>query len=116
MKKFLIFFMATVLNCQIALAENNLLNYGWWQTATIKDVQKEIANGTDVNAKNSDKKTVLMQAIHCGASPEIIKMLLDAGADVNIQNRYGATVLYSAVDSGRGLDVVKVLINADNPA
>ncbi|MBP5698504.1 MAG: hypothetical protein J6W96_03135 [Alphaproteobacteria bacterium] len=66
MKKFLIFFIALVLNCSLALAENNLLNYEWWETATVEDVQREIANEADVNAKDNNGETAWYRAAVIG--------------------------------------------------
>jgi ankyrin repeat protein len=51
-----------------------------------------LAKGADVNAKDGDGRTALMQAAREG-DIEIARILLAAGADVNAQDRRGQTAL-----------------------
>ena len=46
-----------------------------------------IAAGADVNAKNNDGTTALIEALSTDSlfSEDIAKLLIDAGADVNIK-------------------------------
>lgn len=110
MKKFLVLVMAVMLNCSSAWAENNLLDYDWWRHATVADVKKEIANGADVNAKDSNGDAVLIHAVKSYKKPEIIKILVDAGADVNAKDKLGRTALMWAIYSNN-TEIVKALID-----
>jgi ankyrin repeat protein len=57
-----------------------------------------LANGADVNTKDTRGGTLLMHAAIAG-NPEMMKLLIDAGADVNAKNSFGATALvWSAGD------------------
>ncbi len=70
----------------------NFLSGDWWKTATVADVEKEIQNGADVNAKNVYGYTVLMTAAQNTENPEIIAILIKHGANVNAKNKKGKTV------------------------
>ncbi|MDC0319277.1 ankyrin repeat domain-containing protein [Verrucomicrobia bacterium] len=55
----------------------------------IEVVKKQIASGTDVNAKNSGGWTPL----HSVATKEIAELLISRGADVNAKGKIGITPL-----------------------
>ena len=64
------------------------------------DVEKEaliklfLEHGADVNAKSRSGETVLCEAVKLAtlghASPDIVKLLLDAGADPSIVDSHGS--------------------------
>jgi ankyrin repeat protein len=82
---------------------------GFGNTALI---QKVIAHGADVNAKDVDGRTPLMLAAGSEySSPDTIQLLIDAGADVNAKSAGGETALDFAKRGGQAA-VVDVLIKA----
>lgn len=97
MKKIFALLTSLVISCNIAYASsNNLINHGWWKTATLEDVRKEIKNGADVNAKDSDNWSPILLAMRHTNSLEIVKTLIEAGADVNVKGEGGVTPLSAA--------------------
>ena len=56
-------------------------------------VQILLRYGAAVNAVELDGETALLAATAAGASPEVVRTLLDAGADINARNRTGLTPL-----------------------
>jgi hypothetical protein len=78
--------------------------------APIEQIQGMIANGANVNEKNSLGWTPLHAAVNF-AKIDIVRSLLDKQADVNAQDNAGKTPLYMAVESGQ-MEMVKLLINA----
>ena len=78
-------------------------------------VRKILAAGGNVNARDSDGATLLMQAAHLG-NLNAVNALIAAGADVNVSDAHGWTALMKAVynaELGKGFaDVVQVLIDA----
>ena len=107
MKKIFVLFIVLILNCNEVFASENFFNEDWWKTATVEDVEAEIANGADVNAKLAIG-TVLMVAVGVNKNPEVIKTLIDAGANVNVGGIYGITALMMADK----LEIVETLIKA----
>ena len=120
MKKIFVLFIVLILNCNEVFASENFFNEDWWKTATVEDVEAEIANGADVNAKDVLDKTkgftALMFAVALNENPEIIKVLINAGADVNAKTESGEikglTVLMLASGWNKNPEVIKILINA----
>lgn len=68
-----------------------------------------IAEGTDVNAAQSDGTTALLYAIHQG-DRELVEALVAAGADVNKRNDYGASTMSEAAMTG-DLDILSILLD-----
>src|SRR5690606_11224136 len=58
-------------------------------------VERFIAAGSDVTAREIDGTTLVMRAVH-GGHPDIVTALLAAGADATTVNEYGVTALYLA--------------------
>ena len=100
----------------------------WWGYKDV--VELLLANGADVNAKNTAGDTPLNVAVSAAASDyswqtegytDVAELLLANGADVNAENAHEWTPLHAAADAGyKGL--VKVLlangadVNAENNA
>lgn len=87
-----------------------MAGYHGWDSYLI---QKLIAAGADVNAKNYSQQTPLMRVIWSSSDAEVrvVKMLIDAGADVNTRDYQGDTALIEAVWQSSP-EVVKMLIDA----
>jgi ankyrin repeat protein len=62
-------------------------------------IKRLIEAGANVNAKNSDGTTALMEASSRGYT-EIMRLLIEAGADVNTQDKNGYTALMMATSNG----------------
>ena len=81
----------------------------------LEEVNKLIAAGANINAKNNDGWTPLANAVGC-SSTDITKKLIDSGADVNAKDNKGGTVLLHAVTSvginGLSPDNVKLILEA----
>ncbi|WP_300753001.1 ankyrin repeat domain-containing protein [uncultured Brachyspira sp.] len=73
-------------------------------------LQKLIDNGANVNYKNYDEKTALIEAADYN-NINAVKVLLKNNADVNVQNKYGMTALMWACRSGN-LEMTKMLLDA----
>ena len=81
------------------------------QTADIDRVERLLAAGADMNARDGKSWTGLMHAASLGYTL-IVESLLRAGADSEIRAVDGATALFMA--SARGhLEIVKMLLKAD---
>lgn len=81
----------------------------------LEEVNKLIAAGANINAKNNDGWTPLANAVGC-SSTDITKKLIDSGADVNAKDNRGVTVLSHAVMAvginGLSPDNVKLILEA----
>ena len=71
-------------------------------------VKLDLADGTDVNAKDDNGKTPLHNVAEEGHK-EIAELFIAAGADVNAKNNLGGTPLHEAAASGHK-EIVEVLI------
>jgi ankyrin repeat protein len=76
--------------------------------ADIAEVRKQLAAGSDVNAREADGTSALLWAAHQG-SPELVSLLLDAGADPNAANNFGVTPLLEASRYGDAATVEALL-------
>ena len=74
----------------------------------IEGVKKFIAEGGDVNIRDENGKTALMEASWLNR-PEIAKTLIKAGADVDLQNKEGWTAL---MEARYHPEIVELLIKA----
>ena len=75
-------------------------------------VQRELACGADVNAKNDHGGTPLHYAAYRNDNSAVIEALLEAGADVNAKNDDGNTPLHWAGFNENAV-VTEALLNAD---
>ena len=101
---------------------DKFLSSDWWRTATVEQVQTEIKNGADVNAKDKNGRTVLDIALYNSEDPRAIKTLLDAGADINGKSvedpdddfsEGNDPIVLSCLYCIRNPEIIKVLIDAD---
>jgi ankyrin repeat protein len=72
------------------------------------EVRDLIAQGADINTKNTAGKSVLMMAANLGNS-RIVDILLAEGADVNAKDNQESTALIAAAYQG-DLHIVKALV------
>jgi ankyrin repeat protein len=77
-------------------------------TRDIELAQGLLEEGADVNARDNDGRTALMEACDAGFL-DVVKLLLQKGAEVNAQDRYGWTALMEASYKGH-LPVVTLLL------
>ena len=73
-------------------------------------LQKLIDNGANVNYKNYDEKTALIEAASYN-NINAVKVLIKNNADLNVQNKQGKTALMWACHSGN-LEMTKMLLDA----
>ena len=71
-------------------------------------IEKLLARGADVNAKNKEGRTALMGAAFAGHTA-IVQALLEAGADVNAKDERGTTALSAAAFRGHTATVQTLL-------
>lgn len=71
-------------------------------------VKEWIAAGADVNDKDADGITPLMEA----KTSEIVKALIEAGADVNAKDKFGYTALHLSPLKKDCLEQMKLLLKA----
>ena len=76
----------------------------------MKNINKLIELGADVNLSNNDKKSPLHLAAEKNNLP-LVQKLLNAGAKVDYQSSDGTTALYIASSFGYA-DIVKSLLDA----
>ncbi|MGI9548613.1 MAG: ankyrin repeat domain-containing protein [Bdellovibrionales bacterium] len=95
----------TLSNSEAFLWASNSLLIRAAKKGNVSEVKKLLAEGADVNARDSDGRTALLATMLSVAkgTPEeqlqIINILLAAGADVNVRgNDFGKTALMRSVD------------------
>lgn len=71
-----------------------------------------LEHGADVNARDADRRSVLMWASSTEGSVDKIKAALDKGAEVNPRSQDGATALHWAAGLGRDPAMVDALVDA----
>ena len=76
----------------------------------ISKIQKLIANGVDINQRDSKGRTVLFPLV-AKRKIDAVKLLLDSGIDLSIEDEYGKTVLADAVFRGDGMMIRYLLDN-----
>ena len=76
------------------------------------DEIKKVINETniDINTKNEDGVTPLMNAVKYNNNLEVVNLLLNEGADVNIKNSMGKTPLMYAAEYNSNPEIIKVLL------
>lgn len=80
----------------------------------ISKVRELLGNGIDVNTRDKEGRTALMNVVHVRQNYlEIIRCLLEAGADVNMYNNYTNTLLIEACWYGC-IDIVREILLNEN--
>jgi hypothetical protein len=74
----------------------------------VYEVRRLLDAGADVNTRQWDRQTILMEAIGYQRL-EVVKLLLVRGAAVNVRDKYGGTPLIDAASCGSA-EIVKVLL------
>ncbi len=81
-------------------------------TGNIEAVKQHLAQGVDINAKDSTFGSTALSSAALFGHTEIVALLLEAGADVNARNRDGGTPLHSAAFLGQ-YETAKLLLEND---
>jgi len=76
----------------------------------VKEIKKWLADGVDVNARNSDGSTPISMAV-LGGQTTAVKLLIEEGANVDSQNNDGHSSLHGAAFFGQ-LAAAQLLIEA----
>jgi ankyrin repeat protein len=107
-------FLLPAIFAEASTKEKNVRLVQAAERGNLADVQDELNDGVDVNAKDIFGWTALMRASYGGYTygryAEVVKLLLDKGADVNIKTKEGETALMKA-SSGGYAEVVKLLLD-----
>ena len=72
-------------------------------------VELLIANGADINAKNSNGDTPLSNAIN-SSNKEIVELLIIKGADTSVKDNNGDSLLHKAIINQVSLEIIELLI------
>jgi len=103
--RFLLFLLPMIVHAQAPLDRELIAAAERGDAAT---VQKLIARGANVNAKDERQDSAFLVASARGRT-EVVKLTLAAGADLKSTNRYGGTGLIPACHYGH-LETVKLLL------
>jgi len=101
-------------------SSDEILSKEFWQTATAADVQKEIDDGANVNARSEALPiahwtihhlwTPLMYASWYSSNPSVIAVLIKNGADANARTAGGYTPLMFASNNNSEPAIIETLI------
>jgi len=83
------------------------------QGGDIEAVKEFLASGTDVNVKDEDGDTPLLEASG-GGHKEVVELLIAAGADVNAKSVYGITPLHYAARHDHKETIELLIANGAN--
>ena len=88
---------------------------GICKKGTLEEVGKALANGADVNERETDSKmTSLVLAVRCRNEPLVSLLLQQPGIQVNAKDNVGHTALHYAAlfcSGTKGRKVIKLLLN-----
>ena len=90
---------------------NAFFSEEFWQSATSTEVQAELTNGADVQARTEDGGTPLHGAALNG-SPAVVRAFVEAGANIEARDKDGLTPLHKAVTFSKAPKVVMALLDA----
>lgn len=89
----------------------NFMNENWWETATVEDIEAEIARGADILAEyKKGGATLLHIAAAVTDSPEVIKFLVNHGISVDGKDNEGRTPLIMAAETNNNPKIIKILV------
>ncbi|MCL1875231.1 MAG: ankyrin repeat domain-containing protein [Synergistaceae bacterium] len=95
------------------ILRNTPLMYAAFANPTPEVIMTLIKAGADVNVKNTEGYSPIMQAAQSlYPNPEVITALINAGADVNAKNNDGITALMLAAMMDSNTEVMTTLIKA----
>jgi len=81
----------------------------------IKEAEKLLSSGADVNERWFDNYTPLHFAAFYASQPNVAALLIEKGADVNAKDNYGRTPLYVAAWKGQVNFVTMLLKKGADP-
>jgi hypothetical protein len=112
-KRIIVSVVLAVLLSASACAQTTKL-FGAVLTGTPQDVQAAIDKGADVNARDSEGQTPLINAATYNKDPEVITTLLKAGADLEARDSrgFGGTALLWAAGNNGNPEVISTLLKA----
>ena len=88
-----------------------MLNWKFWQKATVDNVVKSIASFADINARDEEENTPLHWVARLNRKPDLIALLLDRGADINACDMNGDTPLHWVAGYDGKLEVIALLLD-----
>ena len=91
--------------------ETQMLNWKFWQEATVDNVVKSIASFADINARDEEENTPLHWVARLNRKPDLIALLLDRGADINACDMNGDTPLHWVAGYDGKLEVIALLLD-----
>jgi ankyrin repeat protein len=97
----------------LSALEQGQINYSLLDAAKrgdIAEIKELLKNGADINAKNNDGETALMQAVIFWHK-DVCALLLEKGADMEAKDKVGWTPLTRAISYGNA-DAIKLLLDS----
>jgi ankyrin repeat protein len=105
-------FSATLFLCGCSTSNpevaNNALLFSA-ERSTVAEVNHNLAEGADINARDKDGFTPLHMAAGAGHA-DVVQLLISKGAEVNAANKIGVTPLHVAAATGH-VDIADLLIS-----
>ena len=89
----------------------NLLDYNFWQIATIGDVARILDRDEDLESRSDAGLTPLHLAVSNSSKLEVISLLLDRGANIDARDDNGCMPLHWAAQFSKVPEVVALLLD-----
>jgi len=96
----------------VAMEPQHLLEHRFIKaacTGSIREIEKYIFIGGDVNFIDHDKYASALIWASCNGKLNVVKTLIENGADLNIRSKAGRTALHAACFDGYK-DIVELLV------